>query len=966
MRLIERKMMGSRAGLALLNVITLIGVGALSLHNINAVANRIQQEVQTQATQSQLDEILLLMADAETGQRGFLLTRERQYLEPYDQALLQLGPALGNLDDLIQKDIEQQKRLNHLKGAIAQRLALLKEDAWLAHQTDLFPLLQKYQFDRGRAVHDRIRDQITEMKGYEDQKQQLLAIESQQRTATALYVAIAAAVFSLLTFLGTYHLLNRQIEQRLRAEQEVQDTNRILRTLSNCNQTLIRSTNELDLVQQICQIIAQDGGYPYVSVGFVKVDQAELVELVAQAGLGAKYVQSNALWGQGDFDQHPIGTAIRTHTPIVVQNILQEPTYPRWRNESLRQGYTSAIVLPLLKEQQAFGSLNIYADELNAFPPDELELLKELAGDLSFGILALRTRLIHEQTEMELQQAKADLEVRVAKRTAELSRTNQQLRKEIAERQLTESALQIHMQEVEDLYNNAPCGYHSLNPEAVFVRINDTELRWLGYTREEVIDQRRFTDLITPESRCTFQETFPRLKQQGWINNVEIQMVRKDGSILPVNLNATAIRDADGNFVMSRTTIFDITELKQAEAVSKESERRWRSLLDNVRLLVVGLDIHGNIEYINPFLLEITNYTEAEVLGRNWYELFLPLSQRPKLTWQQEFQIHYQNVILTKSGVERITAWNNTLLRDTQGQVIGTISIGEDITERYLLERMKDEFTSIVSHELRTPLTSIHGALNLLSEGLVPPESERGQRVIQIAAESAERLVRLVNDILDLERLESGRISLVLAPQNLSDLIIQATEQVQVMANRAEIRLEVSPVELEVEVDGDRIIQVLTNLLSNAIKFSPNHSIIWVTTQVVRFELQEWCEWKTAPVPPTSEVLPILSQHDSMTALRSFDNASDGRTPHTHLKTILVTVKDLGRGIPAEKLEKIFDRFQQVDASDSRKKGGTGLGLAICRSIIQQHGGKIWAESILGEGSSFHFTLPLQRDHPDL
>jgi PAS domain S-box-containing protein len=963
MRLIERKMMGSRAGLALLNILTLVGVGALSLYNINAVATRIQQEVQTQATQSQLDEILLLMADAETGQRGYLLTREKQYLEPYDQALFQMGPALGNLGELIQNDVEQQKRLDRLEGAIAQRLALLKEDAWLAHQTELFPLLQKYQFDRGRAVHERIRDQITEMKGHEDQKQQLLAIESRQRTETALYVALAAAVFSLLTFLGTYHLLNRQNEQRSQAEQEVQATNRILRTLSNCNQTLIRSTDELDLVQQICQIIAQEGGYPFVSVGFLKEAGVEAIELVAQAGSGAKYIQSAALWGRGDFGQHPIGTAIRTQTPIVVQNILQDPTYPLWRNESLRQGFTSAIALPLVKEQQAFGSLNIYAAELNAFPSEELELLKELAGDLSFGILALRTRLIHERTEMQLQQAKADLEVRVAERTAELSRTNQQLRKEIAERQLTETALQIHMQEVEDLYNNAPCGYHSLNSEAMFVRINDTELRWLGYTREEVIDQKRFTDLITPESCNTFHETFPRLKQQGWVNNVEIQMVRKDGSILPVNLNATVVRDAAGNFVMSRTTIFDITELKQAEAVSKESERRWRSLLDNVRLLVVGLDIHGNIEYINPFLLEITGYTEAEVLGRNWYELFLPPSQRPKWlgdlvsAWQQDFQTHYQNVILTKAGVERITAWNNTLLRDIQGKVIGTISIGEDITERYLLERMKDEFTSIVSHELRTPLTSIHGALNLLAEGLVPPQSERGQRVIQIAAESAERLVRLVNDILDLERLESGKISLMLASHNLSDLITQATEQVQMMANRAEITLEVSPLEIEIEVDGDRIIQVLTNLLSNAIKFSPNHSTIWVAVQAVQSELQEWCEWKNTPTPSASEAIATVSTYLNSVAVRSSENTTS--TP-AYSQTVLVTVRDQGRGIPSEKLEKIFDRFQQVDASDSRKKGGTGLGLAICRSIIQQHGGKIWAESILGEGSSFHFTLPLQ------
>jgi signal transduction histidine kinase len=121
------------------------------------------------------------------------------------------------------------------------------------------------------------------------------------------------------------------------------------------------------------------------------------------------------------------------------------------------------------------------------------------------------------------------------------------------------------------------------------------------------------------------------------------------------------------------------------------------------------------------------------------------------------------------------------------------LSIGEDITERYAIERMKDEFISVVSHELRTPLTSVHGALNLLSSGLVDTQSDKGRRVIEIAAESADRLVRLVNDILDLERLESGKISLLKQPCNAADLMMNAIDMMQVMANRAGIPLSVSP-----------------------------------------------------------------------------------------------------------------------------------------------------------------------------
>ncbi|NER32124.1 MAG: cell wall metabolism sensor histidine kinase WalK, partial [Symploca sp. SIO1C4] len=278
-----------------------------------------------------------------------------------------------------------------------------------------------------------------------------------------------------------------------------------------------------------------------------------------------------------------------------------------------------------------------------------------------------------------------------------------------------------------------------------------------------------------------------------------------------------------------------------------------------------------------------------------------------------------------KYGEERIIAWNNTLLQNPSGEAIGIMSIGEDITERYAIARMKDEFISVVSHELRTPLTSIHGALKLLSSGLIDSKSERGERIIAIATESAEHLVRLVNDILELERLESGKISLSKQQVNAAELISTAVEQMGVMANRAGISLEVAPQAIKFTADFDRIIQVLTNLLGNAIKFSPQGSTVWLSVQ--QQVVQEQNEISPSPI---------------------------------EYNQIQFQVKDQGRGIPADKIESIFERFHQIDASDSRKKGGTGLGLAICRSIVEQHGGTIWADSTLGEGSSFYFTLPIQ------
>ncbi|MCC3606390.1 MAG: PAS domain S-box protein [Microcoleus sp. PH2017_29_MFU_D_A] len=699
-----------------------------------------------------------------------------------------------------------------------------------------------------------------------------------------------------------------------------------------------------------------------------------------------------------------------------------------------------------------------------------------------------------------------------------------EINSDVTQRKAAELVLQQYIHEVEDLYNNAPCGYHSLDAEGTMVRINDTELKWLGYTRDELLYKIKFLDLLSPDGKQVFYENFPKLKQQGWVENLEFEMSTKDGSSRWFNLNATAIEDAAGNFMMTRSTLFDISDRKQSQrereqaelalreseeqrrlaleqksrqesllwtitqairqsldlkdilnttvtevkqtlqvdraaiyrftpdwsgdfvvesvdpqwvklvecniqkacedvylqetkggrfrnhetfaiadideaglhpchiqllqqfqakaylavpifsgeflwglliiyqntaprnwqsweielleqissqlaiaiqqsqlytqlelelqerqqatAVIREAERRWRSLLENVQLIVVGLDASGNINYVNPFFVGLTGYTHEEVLGKNWFENFFPSSSQPS-TEADFLQLlthtahpYYRNVILTKSGEERFIAWNNTTLQDSDGTVIGSISIGEDITERNKIEQIKDEFIGIVSHELRTPLTAIQMSLGLLKTGIYDKKPEKSRRMIEIALLDTNRLVNLVNDILDLERLESGRAFLDKTLCKAADLMQQVVDALQAIANQHQISLIIIPTDAEVWAAADAILQTLTNLLSNALKFSPVGATIYL----------------------------------------SAENQTD---------CVLFQVRDRGRGIPADKLELVFGRFQQVDASDSREKGGTGLGLPICRSIIEQHGGKIWAESILGEGSTFFFTLPL-------
>jgi signal transduction histidine kinase/DNA-binding response OmpR family regulator len=229
------------------------------------------------------------------------------------------------------------------------------------------------------------------------------------------------------------------------------------------------------------------------------------------------------------------------------------------------------------------------------------------------------------------------------------------------------------------------------------------------------------------------------------------------------------------------------------------------------------------------------------------------------------------------------------------------------------LDTVKDEFISTVSHELRTPLTSIRGALGLLSAGLLGTVDAKAQNLLRIASSNTERLIRLINDILDLERMESGRAPLKLRRCSIQDLAREAVDTMTPMADASGIYVELTCYaprdSIYFDADPDRILQVLTNLLSNAIKFS--HSGSTVSVQI-----------------------------------------------NADLNSVLLKVVDHGRGIPPDKLDAIFDRFQQVESSDASKKGGTGLGLAICRSIIQQHGGAIWAQANLsGPGTTLWVQL---------
>lgn len=403
----------------------------------------------------------------------------------------------------------------------------------------------------------------------------------------------------------------------------------------------------------------------------------------------------------------------------------------------------------------------------------------------------------------------------------------------------------------------------------------------------------------------------------------EYRIQAKDGRWLWILDRGKVVdRRPDGTPIRAVGTHTDITARKRAEDALRDSEERIRAVVDTMVDGIITVDEAGVIESVNPAVERIFGYSRAELVGQN-VTLLMP---EPHLGTHAS---HIQGDF--KAGRDKIIGSGREISgRRKDGTVIpleiGSSEINQggrrmftgivrDITERKQIERMKNEFVSTVSHELRTPLTSIRGALGLVTGGAVGPLPDKVGELIDIAYKNSQRLIALVNDILDLEKIESGSIEFRFQRADLGPVVEAAIEGTVGFAREfgVDYILRRPVPAITVDVDGDRIVQVMANLLSNAAKFSPAGG-------TVEIAVLRWDRWAR------------------------------------------VAVIDRGPGIPESFRDRVFERFSQADSSDTRKAGGTGLGLSIAKTIVERHGGRIGFEATPGGGSTFYFDLPVAAD----
>lgn len=363
-----------------------------------------------------------------------------------------------------------------------------------------------------------------------------------------------------------------------------------------------------------------------------------------------------------------------------------------------------------------------------------------------------------------------------------------------------------------------------------------------------------------------------------------------------------------------------------------ESNELQQAILDSANFSIISTDVNGMIRLFNQGAHRMLGYSAGEVctrltpgvlhdetemaeraqqlsveLGKPVKAGFETLVARARGGSADEREWTY----IRKDGTRLPVMVSVTALRDEQLAATGFLCVAYDLTERKKIENMKNEFISTVSHELRTPLTSIRGSLGLIFGGVGGELPEPVKNLVGIAKSNCERLIRLINDMLDSEKIESGKMRLDLQVMDIKPLVQQVLAANEGFAGQysATLRLRAPDVPLQVRIDGDRMSQVLTNLLSNAVKFTPPGGVVEVRV--------------------------------SRTA-----------------QSVRIEVVDCGPGIPEEFRGRIFQKFSQADSSDTRQKGGTGLGLNISKALIEKMGGSIGFTSVVGTGTTFFFELP--------
>jgi len=464
------------------------------------------------------------------------------------------------------------------------------------------------------------------------------------------------------------------------AEKTLRKTNRALRMISDCNQALIRATNEADLLTNICRLVAEEGGYAMAWVGYAGDDEAKSVRSAAQAGTGIAYLKTcQVTWADEPRGRGPVGTAIRTGQMSIFRNLNEKPEFAPWREQAQRYGYQSVISLPLAADGKVFGALSIYSTQEDAFDEDEASLLNELAGDLAFGIIALRAQAECRRTDAALRRSEERL--RLAQAAAKIGIFDVDLTRDHA----------TWTEEEEAIYGFAPGTYDH--------------------------NSKTFWQLIHPEDRGRIQQLTKSAIAQHSEFHAEYRFHRHgDQALRWALVGGKAVYDETGRPVRLLGVNIDVTEHKQAEAALRMSEALYHSLVEQMPVGVFRKDVEGRYVFVNAPFCQLGGWKPEQLIGKTpeGFEHAVLEGGSPKLdestTRKLAAQGREHHALIMRTGQmieidEERTLTNGekqyfhvvkTPVRDLDGKIIGTQGILIDITQRRQAEELTRRLATAV------------------------------------------------------------------------------------------------------------------------------------------------------------------------------------------------------------------------------------------------------------------------------
>ncbi len=455
----------------------------------------------------------------------------------------------------------------------------------------------------------------------------------------------------------------------------------------------------------------------------------------------------------------------------------------------------------------------------------------------------------------------------------------------------------------------------SLDQANNFTEVSDASTQVWGFEPQELLDH-ALVEFLVPEDVPDTLSTLNRMDGTKRSVTCENRVKRKDGSVVDMLWSITWSPENCAYFCVAH----EITERKAAENLLKASEERIRTIVESMPVALFISDINGRIEQLNTKARQMFGLENLDIVASCLKPLFRDLANLEDLEFMKivEEQWLGKVVELTASkndGSEiplelSVTSFD---YRDKRKYLI----VGIDVSERHAVQRWKQEFIQMVSHDLRTPLSSMQGTLSMIPTGIFGELNQSGRTAVELCERELDRLMALIDQLLDLEKLEAGKMKMDLDEIDIPSVVERSTAAVSYLAQKNGIKIEAPTAQgAKAFADESKLVQVLVNLLSNDIKFSPAESTITIDYRV-QGDLLEF------------------------------------------------SVKDEGRGIPQSALSAVFERFKQVEAADHAEKSGKGLGLAICKEIVEAHGGRIWAESEFGKGSTFKFVVPQEGGRND-